>query len=425
MKTIRDMKKILWMGLIGIMLTACHWEQDVAPMLSFQLREGEKLITIAEMLEYHELGDLDSYDSLPKGTVITGIVTSDDTEGNFYKILNIQDETAGIQIKIANSSLHTKYPIGQRIYVRCDGLVLGDYRRLPQLGWWVNGGMTAIAASSENQYFFRDGAVGAEPEPIVLSSIPNNISEVVPYCNMLVKIENCYFEMGGKSAFADPNASASRTLKLNGGGSVIVRTSNYASFATNILPEGNGDVYGVLTRYNSDFQLIIRSLNDLKNFSKMEEVFKTDMANNPFNSGWKAINSGAEWKYLSNSMFQGFIINGSTAENDSWLISPAIALSKCSNGEVSLGIEHRIPNNMGNKENMKIYYSNNANVDEINESDWTELTLNTYPGEFEISNFSLSNMELTDNFRIAFRYKDSNTSAWYIKNIAIKARVSQ
>ena len=62
MKTIRDMKKILWMGLIGIMLTACHWEQDVAPMLSFQLREGEKLITIAEMLEDHELGDLDSYD---------------------------------------------------------------------------------------------------------------------------------------------------------------------------------------------------------------------------------------------------------------------------------------------------------------------------------------------------------------------------
>ena len=413
------MKKILWMGLLGLLMASCNLEQDVAPMLSFQLREGETLITIAEMLEYHEMGSLDSYDSLPKGTVITGIVTSDDTEGNFYKVLNIQDETAGIQIKIANSSLHTKYPIGQRIYVRCDGLVLGDYRRLPQLGWWVNGSMTAVAASSENQYFFRDGAVGPEPEPIVISSISNNISDMVPYCNMLVKIENCYFEMGGKSTFADPNASASRTLHLNGGGSLIVRSSNYASF------EGNGDVIGVLTRYNSDLQLVIRSLNDLKNFSKMEEVFTTDMATDPFQSGWKAINSGAEWKYLSNSIFQGFIINGSAADNNSWLISPAIALSKCSNGEVTLTIDHRIPNNLGKKENMKIYYSNNANTDAINESEWTELTLPSYPSEFESSNISLSNMELTDNFRLAFRYKDSNASSWYIKNIAIKARVSQ
>lgn len=425
MKTIRDMKKILWMGFIAILLTACNWEQDVAPMLSFQLKEGETLITIADMLEYHEMGSLDSYDSLPKGTVITGIVTSDDTEGNFYKILNIQDETAGIQIKIANSSLHTKYPIGQRIYVRCDGLVLGDYRRLPQLGWWVNGSMTAVAASSENQYFFRDGAVGAEPKPVVLTSIPNNITDVLPYINMLVKIEDCYFEMGGKSTFADPNASASRTLILNGGGSLIVRTSNYANFATNILPEGNGDVYGVLTRYNSDLQLVIRSLNDLKNFSKMEEVFNADMTSDPFNKGWKAINSGAEWKYLSNSMFQGFIINGSAADNDSWLVSPAIALSKCSNGDVTLTIEHRIPNNLGNKENMKIYYSNSANTDAINESEWTELNLKSYPAEFEASTISLSNMELTDNFRLAFRYKDSNASSWYIKNIAIKARVSQ
>lgn len=419
------MKKTLWIGLLGLLLASCNMEQDIAPMPSFQLREGEKLISIAEMLEYHEIGSLDSYDSLPKGTVITGIVTSDDTDGNFYKILNIQDETAGIQIKIGNSSLNTKYKIGQRLYVRCDGLVLGDYRRLPQLGWWVNDGMTAVASSSESKYFFRDGAIGREPEAIVIASIPKNTNDIAPYCNMLVKIENCHFELGGKSTFSDATAATSRTLHLNGGGSLIVRTSNYATFADTLLPEGNGNIYGILTRYNSDFQLVIRSLNDVQNFSKTEDIFTTDMTSNPFDNGWKAFNTGAEWKYLSNSIFQGFIINGNTNNNDSWLVSPAINLAQYNNSEPVLSFEHRIPNNEGSSEHMKIYYTNNANTDQINESEWTELTANTYPADFGTTNISLSGIELSDNFRIAFRYKDNTTSSWYIKNITIKARVSQ
>lgn len=407
----------------GILFTSCNWEQDVAPMLHFQLRDGEKLLTIAEMLEYHTITNTDSYDSLPKGTVITGIVVSDDTEGNFYKVLNIQDETGGIQIKIANTALYNKYKIGQRVYVRCDGLVLGDYRRLPQLGWWVNGSMTAITSSLEGQYIYRDGAVGKEPEPYVISSV-GGVDEVLPYINKLVKIEDCYFEQGGKANYSEASASTSRTLKLNGGGSVIVRTSNYAKFASEILPEGNGDVYGVLTRYNNDLQLVLRSIKDMKNFFKYDVVYSADMSKDPFSNGWSKVTSGAEWKYLSNSMFSGFIINGTAGSNDSWLISPNLKFGQYKE-ELTLNVEHRIPSNAGSAEKMKLYYTNNYNEANPTESDWHELTFKSYPADFEISTFTLADNTASDNFRIAFRYKDAAASAWYIKNISFKARVSQ
>lgn len=422
MRTTRNII-IALIGLMGIFFTSCNWEQDVAPMLTFQLRDGEKLITIAEMLEYHPIANVDSYDSLPKGTVICGIVVSDDTEGNFYKILNIQDKTGGIQIKIDNKALYNKYKIGQRVYVRCDGLVLGDFRQLPQLGLWVNNGMAAIPSALEKQYIFRDGAVEKEPEPEIITSI-KDIDAIRPYINKLVKIEDCYFEQGGKATFSDLTTSTSRTLKLNGGGSLVVRTSNYSSFAEYVLPEGSGDVYGVLTRYNNELQLVIRSIKDLKNFYKNEEVYKADMTKNPFDNGWTNITHGAEWKYLSNSMFQGFVINGTAGSNDSWLISPNLQMGKYKDG-LTLEIQQRIPNDAGSPEKMKLYYTNSFNEANPAESDWKELSFKSYPSEFEISTILLDGNKISDNFRIAFRYMDTSASAWYIKSVSLNARVSQ
>ena len=68
-----------------------------------------------------------------KDLYIKGKVISDDTEGNVYKTLYIQDETSGIEIKL-NNNVGLKYKKGTWVYVRLTGLYLGNYRMMLSLG---------------------------------------------------------------------------------------------------------------------------------------------------------------------------------------------------------------------------------------------------------------------------------------------------
>ena len=48
------------------------------------------------------------------------------------------------------------------------------------------------------------------------------------------------------------------------GNSITVRNSAFATFATEEIPSENGKIRGVLTKYNGTFQLMLRTLNDVK-----------------------------------------------------------------------------------------------------------------------------------------------------------------
>ena len=65
---------------------------------------------------------------------VTGKVTSSDVTGNVYREIYIQDATGGIDLKLGKSSLYSEYALGQTLYVYCDGLTLGAYNGMPQLG---------------------------------------------------------------------------------------------------------------------------------------------------------------------------------------------------------------------------------------------------------------------------------------------------
>ena len=64
---------------------------------------------------------------------IKGLVTSDDDEGNVYKSLFIQDDTSGIELKL-NNNVGVRYKKGTWVYVRLNGLYLGNYRMMLSLG---------------------------------------------------------------------------------------------------------------------------------------------------------------------------------------------------------------------------------------------------------------------------------------------------
>ena len=98
------------------------------------LQENEGLETITTI---HDLKAM--YNNKPlviSGNVwIKGQVISEDRSGNLYKEIYIQDATGGIDLKLGKSSLYSEYARGQWLFVKCDGLTLGAYSGMPQLGY--------------------------------------------------------------------------------------------------------------------------------------------------------------------------------------------------------------------------------------------------------------------------------------------------
>lgn len=415
------MKKItITLIIIAAVLAGCDLEPDIAPMPTFV---GEANTTIAELLAMHTIGSEDSYDSIPVGSniIICGYVTTSDEWGNNYKYLNIEDETGGIQIKIDNKALYHKYRVGQKLYVKCDGLVLGDYRKLPQLGLWANGSMQAIPSFKTYLYLFPDGSPMGAPNPIVMTSIPaaNEIPSTM--YNRRVILQGATFVEGGLATFSDPGAATSHDIKMADGTTVTLRTSNYATFASELLPVGTGEISGILTRYNNYVQIVINSPADLVGFTvplERQTVFSVNYAN-AFNEGWIQTGSGNPWQTLVNSSFSGFFVNPS-ADEDHYLISPAINLSSTESPELSF--THRAPQGF-DPSTMMCFYTPEYTGD-VNTTLWIPLPLTASNGVTTSVNelFALPEGAQTSNFRLMFHITNA-ASSWYLSDIKITGLV--
>lgn len=80
--------------------------------------------TIASLAAKYKVG---SPWVIDQNIIISGIVSTTDQPGNFYKSLYIQDETGGMEIKIGKNGLYNDYKPGQRLYIDCRELSLGMY----------------------------------------------------------------------------------------------------------------------------------------------------------------------------------------------------------------------------------------------------------------------------------------------------------
>lgn len=89
-------------------------------------------ITIADITSYYTKGKPYTF---VENLIIGGQISTTDQPGNFYKSFYIQDETAGIELKLGLTGLYNDYKLGQWIYVKCKGLVVGDYEGSRQLGY--------------------------------------------------------------------------------------------------------------------------------------------------------------------------------------------------------------------------------------------------------------------------------------------------
>lgn len=309
-------------------------------------------ISIRELRDSHIPGN---FEPLLNNDIITGVIIANDATDNFYKTIVVQDSTAGMSVRLDGFGLSADYPLGMRVFIRLNGLWMGEYGGMLQLGGSVD-------RTDPNFY-----ELIPIPSPLFTKVIVRGIMEVLPkpikvqfdalkntFQSRLVLLDSVEFAPSDTAkpfAGAINKATVSHTLRFCNGGSIYLRTSGFASFAALKTPRGNGTITGVYTIFGSQKQLVIRDTGDvamtnlrcINNGPKL--IFTEDFENISINSsllinGWKNI-AEAGGKFFDGKLVQGnryaeisgFATNQSSII--SWLILPAFNLSNSSNEVLS------------------------------------------------------------------------------------------
>lgn len=209
--------------------------------------------------------------------IIGGKVISTDQYGNIYRSLYIEDATSGIEIKIGKSTLYNTYKLGQMVYVKAQHLVLGSYGTFISLGAPDPDPTDSYENSLIESQMWINMTIfeGAHGTPVIPKTI-NAFSEITPdMYGTLVTLKGMKYTpaVGAISTWALLNQSTpggnaqNQTFTFpDGTHTMVVRTSNYAKFASEPVPAPNtiANLTGIITIFNGTIQLILNSLEGVQ-----------------------------------------------------------------------------------------------------------------------------------------------------------------
>ncbi|MFN4080109.1 MAG: DUF5689 domain-containing protein [Saprospiraceae bacterium] len=269
--------------------------------------------TIADLKTRHVT--LGGFDVIQEDLIIGGVVTMDDRSGNYFKTLVIQDATGGIEVKFNDASLYNQFPIGRKIYIKCQGLILTDFNTITQItGSLFNegGGVSAIGLTqAQVRRNIVKGAIGPPPAPAKISIGDLNPSML----SMLVELQDVQFITADTGrTYADPVTKNSVNRRLEDCNSLqtIVRTSGYADFAGTKTPGGRGTVTGIVGIFAGAYQLYIRNTGDVRlDNPRCAGPQLTEMTI----GGVRALFGGSTTSVPSNRFVRGVVISDRAARN--------------------------------------------------------------------------------------------------------------
>lgn len=290
-----------------------------------------------------------AYNVISTDIIISGVVVADDKSGNLYKQLFIEDSTGGVQVMLDATNLYGTYPVGRRIFIKCNGLCISDYNGTMQLGVkaTVAGlpSLEGIPGGLIDRYVIG-GSINnpVVPHVVTLAQLTTGMQD--RYLGTLIQLDGFAFS-NLNTTYSDTSAYKSTVnldIKNCAGAGTIVRTSAYANFAAQKVAQGRGSILAVYTTFGTTKQLILRDVNDVKFTDAYAcplppgtvffQDFETIGANNGTLTlaGWKNIGETGGVLY-QNAVFgsvkcakvTAFGTGASTVA--SWLITPAISLT--------------------------------------------------------------------------------------------------
>lgn len=192
--------------------------------------------------EYKSIADLkNQFANGPftaSSTLLRGVVISDKAKGNVQaNNVIIQDGDKGIMIRF--SAAHS-LELGDSVQVNITGAMVEEFRGTTQ----VNGVLVGKASVL--------GTGRVTPKVLTIAELLNNFET---YESTLVTINN--------ATIATPGIFSGNKTLTDGTGTMVLYTSNGASFANDTAPTNAANFTGVTGQYDNVYQLQLRGLNDI------------------------------------------------------------------------------------------------------------------------------------------------------------------
>lgn len=237
---------------------------------SIMKEEGDKVITIGELKEkYSSLinASTDGVKEITDDWQLQVVVNGNDEGGNLYKQISVQDPTGAIIVGINASNLYPYMPVGQQLLINLKGLHIGGYRKQAQIGALYNGSIGRMDTDVWEQHvrLLKEGEIEAKVDTV---DFDENADKFI-LSGRIVKLSGVTISGEGTQVLAPEDGSVALSSNcanrlINGKSSLVLRTSSYSKFANRAIPKGKADVYGVCTRYNNTWQILMRTESDLQ-----------------------------------------------------------------------------------------------------------------------------------------------------------------
>jgi len=390
---------------------------------------------------------------------IEGYVVSSDKAGNFFEELIIQnkiddsdpdnDPRLGFKIEINVSSLNNTYEMGRKVFVKLNGLSVGESNGVLAIGKGEGDQIKQIQASEYQDFVIRGvDIVEITPKVAGVEELSENDE------NTFVQLNNMQinrFELS--QTFAGEGIDefdGFRTLEsCDSGVSILLQTSTFADFKSVQLPQNKGTISGIFSRdFGDDFSVFIINSTSAINFDSNErcdpveldcglaESFgSTNLFYDDFESqtnnrlitgngwtnymeagseGWEAFSSISSNATLGRSARIRAASSGDTS-NVAWLITPAINLD-AQNNET---LRFKTSNSFADNSYLELLYSLDWDGTEanINSANWGVL-----PAAYIVKDtdsfapwFNSGNVDLscaTGTIHIAFKYTGSGLESF-------------
>lgn len=200
--------------------------------------------------------------------IIEAYVISSDEGGNFYKSMYFQpvDGSKGFNLSVDEVNAYTKnFQPGKKVFLKLKSLAYANptsYGRglifgAPPTEQYA---VDRLSGLIYKNYLIPSCDIISEDAIVKHLTISQALSDT--YLNTLVEIDDVQFKTDC-ATYSKKDYDTS--LKItNGTTSLDVRTSRYANFAGNYVPSGRGKIRGVLTKYGSTYQIILRTERDVR-----------------------------------------------------------------------------------------------------------------------------------------------------------------
>lgn len=385
------------LALLGVLFTSCKKDYPEPPI---QVLPVGTVYTIADILEM-ESGTVFNEDAS-----VYGIITADEKSGNLYKAAFMQDRASGKAIELYMNAT-SGVRIGDSIRVYLKDVTYSMYNGLPQLNNFEADGHIVILANNKPI---------APTETTIANIIAGN------HLAGLVKLNNVMFTE--QNTFADANTYGNRTLvdPTDYSQSVIVRTSNYANFAMDSLPQGTGNLTCIASVYGSTWQLLIRSASELE-FDGYNPGGGGDAGlpyYQDFSSSFGTYTTfnelGTEtWEIDYNTAKMTGFVGGVNKANVDWLISKQVSLEEVSNVSFTMSYIARYFNDLPNDITLQVSTDYAGDPTQAN---WTVVPANWVSGS-NWTDFATTTVDLSQfagqKVNVAIRYYSDDVKAGTIE----------